>query len=205
MKKCAQPGRTAVKEWARAKHALLVEVHELDGEPRRRYRRELLHFRSALTVLDLEAIRVASARYRAGRSRLDEFTLRAHSASFTLIPRVGLAARQIDRLPLGNGQPRQLRAESPFSRNGTRRFRSKRSRTLFAHLLGGESETSLGPVTVQQLFVSENQRCVPVAKVEFNNDDIAGIAAGKLLKRTEAVYGSVFCNAHRSTWCAVPH
>lgn len=39
VKKCSQPGRTKVKEWARAKHGLLIEVHELDGEPRRRRRR----------------------------------------------------------------------------------------------------------------------------------------------------------------------
>lgn len=38
-KKCAQPGRTAVKTWARDKHSLLVEVHELDGKPRIRRRR----------------------------------------------------------------------------------------------------------------------------------------------------------------------
>lgn len=38
-KKCSQPGRTAVKEWARSKHHLMIEVHELDGEPRRRHRR----------------------------------------------------------------------------------------------------------------------------------------------------------------------
>src|SRR5258705_780908 len=37
-KKCSQPGRTAAKEWALAKHHLLVEVHELGGEPRRRRR-----------------------------------------------------------------------------------------------------------------------------------------------------------------------
>lgn len=37
-KKCSQPGRTAVREWARAKHQLFVEVHELEGEPRRRHR-----------------------------------------------------------------------------------------------------------------------------------------------------------------------
>lgn len=35
-KKCSQPGRTAMREWARAKHRLVVEVHELAGEPRRR-------------------------------------------------------------------------------------------------------------------------------------------------------------------------
>ena len=38
-KKCAQPGRNAVKEWASANHQLLVEVHEIEGEPRRRRRR----------------------------------------------------------------------------------------------------------------------------------------------------------------------
>ena len=39
IKKCDQPGRTAVKNWAQSKHALRVEVHELGGEPRRRNRR----------------------------------------------------------------------------------------------------------------------------------------------------------------------
>lgn len=38
-KKCAQPGRKAVREWASANHQLGVEVHELEGEPRRRRRR----------------------------------------------------------------------------------------------------------------------------------------------------------------------
>lgn len=35
-KKCTQPGRNAVRKWASANHQLLVEVHELEGEPRRR-------------------------------------------------------------------------------------------------------------------------------------------------------------------------
>lgn len=35
VKKCSQPGRTKVKEWAHAKHGLTIEVHELEGEPRR--------------------------------------------------------------------------------------------------------------------------------------------------------------------------
>jgi hypothetical protein len=38
VKKCSQPGRTAVRNWAEKKHGLLIEVHELDGEPRRRHR-----------------------------------------------------------------------------------------------------------------------------------------------------------------------
>jgi hypothetical protein len=33
-KKCRQPGRSAVVDWAAAKHALTVEVQELEGEPR---------------------------------------------------------------------------------------------------------------------------------------------------------------------------
>lgn len=37
-KKCSQPGRAALVEWARAKHGLHVEVHELGGEPRKRKR-----------------------------------------------------------------------------------------------------------------------------------------------------------------------
>lgn len=40
-KKCAQPGRTAVKEWAYTRHQLIIEVHELGGEPRKRQRRSL--------------------------------------------------------------------------------------------------------------------------------------------------------------------
>ncbi len=38
-KKCAQPGRSALITWAKIKHALVVEVHELGGEPRTRSRR----------------------------------------------------------------------------------------------------------------------------------------------------------------------
>lgn len=39
IKKCAQPGRVAVKVWARSKHGLEIEVHDLPGEPRKRKRR----------------------------------------------------------------------------------------------------------------------------------------------------------------------
>lgn len=39
VKKCNQPGRTAVKSWAKSKHGLTVEVHDLPGEPRKRRRR----------------------------------------------------------------------------------------------------------------------------------------------------------------------
>lgn len=38
VRKCAQPGRAALIEWAAQKHALSIEVHELGGEPRRRMR-----------------------------------------------------------------------------------------------------------------------------------------------------------------------
>ena len=38
-KKCSQPGRSAVKAWAIAKHGLAIEVHDLHGEPRMRKRR----------------------------------------------------------------------------------------------------------------------------------------------------------------------
>jgi hypothetical protein len=38
-RKCSQPGRAAVIRWAAEKHALGVEVYDLDGEPRRRSRR----------------------------------------------------------------------------------------------------------------------------------------------------------------------
>ena len=38
-KKCAQPCRTAVRDWAQARHGLLIEVHDLDGEVRKRRRR----------------------------------------------------------------------------------------------------------------------------------------------------------------------
>jgi hypothetical protein len=37
-KKCCQPGRTAVKSWAKAKHGLDIEVHDLQGEARVRRR-----------------------------------------------------------------------------------------------------------------------------------------------------------------------
>ncbi|MGE3342266.1 MAG: hypothetical protein AB7L71_02430 [Vicinamibacterales bacterium] len=37
-KKCAQPGRAAVIAWVRDHHDLVVEVHDLPGEPRRRVR-----------------------------------------------------------------------------------------------------------------------------------------------------------------------
>ena len=35
-KKCSQPGRSAIKTWALVRHGLVIEVHELDGEPRKR-------------------------------------------------------------------------------------------------------------------------------------------------------------------------
>lgn len=38
-KKCGQPGRRAIREWALKRHRLAIEVHELRGEPRRRRRR----------------------------------------------------------------------------------------------------------------------------------------------------------------------
>ena len=38
-KKCTQLGRNSMKEWASTNHQLLIEVHELEGEPRRRRRR----------------------------------------------------------------------------------------------------------------------------------------------------------------------
>jgi hypothetical protein len=38
-KKCAQPGRSAVIAWAKAKHDLTIEVDELPGQPRLRVRR----------------------------------------------------------------------------------------------------------------------------------------------------------------------
>lgn len=36
--KCRQPGRTAVREWARTKHGLTIDVFDLGGVPRRRKR-----------------------------------------------------------------------------------------------------------------------------------------------------------------------
>jgi len=39
IRKCSQPGRTTFKAWARSKHQLQVEVHELHGELRPRRRR----------------------------------------------------------------------------------------------------------------------------------------------------------------------
>lgn len=38
IKKCSQPGRSAMVKWARAKHDLDIQIHELPGEPRRRVR-----------------------------------------------------------------------------------------------------------------------------------------------------------------------
>lgn len=38
-KKCSQPGRKAVIAWAKEKHDLLIEVHDLPGERRKRVRR----------------------------------------------------------------------------------------------------------------------------------------------------------------------
>lgn len=38
-KKCRQPGRVAIAAWAKVTHNLAIEVHELDGEPRRRVRK----------------------------------------------------------------------------------------------------------------------------------------------------------------------
>lgn len=35
-KKCSQPGRSAVINWALENHGLQSEVHDLGGEPRRR-------------------------------------------------------------------------------------------------------------------------------------------------------------------------
>ena len=40
-KKCKQPGRAAIGEWAQRKHSLSTEVHDLDGEPRVRRRANL--------------------------------------------------------------------------------------------------------------------------------------------------------------------
>jgi len=37
-KKCSQPGRRSLIAWAKTKHELVVEVHELGGEPRLRSR-----------------------------------------------------------------------------------------------------------------------------------------------------------------------
>jgi hypothetical protein len=38
IKKCSQPGRSAMKVWAESKHGLTIEVHDLPGEPRIRKR-----------------------------------------------------------------------------------------------------------------------------------------------------------------------
>jgi len=38
-KKCSQPGRSAFTVWAKEKHGLTIEIHELNGEPRKRRRR----------------------------------------------------------------------------------------------------------------------------------------------------------------------
>lgn len=39
VKKCSQPGRKAVIDWAKSKHKLTIEVHDLHGEARKRTRR----------------------------------------------------------------------------------------------------------------------------------------------------------------------
>lgn len=38
IRKCSQPGRSAMVKWAHANHKLDIEVHELPGEPRKRVR-----------------------------------------------------------------------------------------------------------------------------------------------------------------------
>ena len=38
-KKCSQPGRTAMREWALRNHNLAIEIHDLPGEPRKRTRK----------------------------------------------------------------------------------------------------------------------------------------------------------------------
>lgn len=38
-KKCRQPGRTAIREWAFKAHGLRIEIHELPGKPRKRVRK----------------------------------------------------------------------------------------------------------------------------------------------------------------------
>jgi hypothetical protein len=38
-KKCEQPGRAAVRDWALKKHRLQVEVYDLEGSPRKRPKR----------------------------------------------------------------------------------------------------------------------------------------------------------------------
>jgi hypothetical protein len=38
MKKCSQPGRQSVIDWARRKHGLTIEIHDLPGEARKRVR-----------------------------------------------------------------------------------------------------------------------------------------------------------------------
>jgi hypothetical protein len=39
IKKCNQPGRAAVRNWAESKHNLTIEIYDLPGEPRIRTRR----------------------------------------------------------------------------------------------------------------------------------------------------------------------
>lgn len=38
-KKCNQPGRAAIAAWAKARRDIEIEVHELDGKPRKRVRK----------------------------------------------------------------------------------------------------------------------------------------------------------------------
>ena len=37
-KKCSQPGRAALMQWAETKHDLVIEIHDLPGAPRKRTR-----------------------------------------------------------------------------------------------------------------------------------------------------------------------
>lgn len=40
IKKCNQPGRSAIRAWAQTSHNLEIEVHDLPGEPRVRLRKK---------------------------------------------------------------------------------------------------------------------------------------------------------------------
>lgn len=55
-KKCRQPGRLSLKEWALRKHQLTVEVEDLEGVARKRSGRRLLQRMEATQYLDSPAI-----------------------------------------------------------------------------------------------------------------------------------------------------
>ena len=50
-KRCRQPGRKAVADWLERSHGIRIEVHELEGEPRRRRKRRIPQTKSDKTTI----------------------------------------------------------------------------------------------------------------------------------------------------------